>query len=201
MKRIVVALLSCLLFSALVGVQAADKAEKAAKKEKKEKKAYKDRQYAAEPTKVKFSEFKRVELKETVLAPEFQKKKGNVESAKKIDEMLQRDLKALWPDLQVLPAGGEFSKPTDRTLQIAPRIEVIKMVSVGGRVMWGAMAGGSDIVMKVIYRDSSTGEVIAEPDFWKGNNAWSGGSTWGQADNEIRDAVVAQIVNYTKANK
>ena len=63
------------------------------------------------------------------------------------------------------------------------------------------MAGGSDIVMHVDYRDSSTGEVIANPDFWKGNNAWSGGSTWGSTDNQIRDAVVAQIANYTQANK
>jgi hypothetical protein len=110
-------------------------------------------------------------------------------------------LKSIWPDLQIIPPGGEFSQSAERTLQISPSIEEIKLVSVGARVMWGAMAGGSDIVMKVTYRDSSTGEVIANPDFWKGNNAWAGGSSWGQADNQIRDAVVAQIVNYTQANK
>jgi len=53
----------------------------------------------------------------------------------------------------------------------------------------------------VDYRDSSTGEIIANPDFWKGNNAWSGGGTWGQSDNQIRDAVVGQIMFYTLANK
>jgi hypothetical protein len=203
MKRPLTTLVSCLLLSALVSGFAADESEatKEKKAKKESKKAYKDRQYAAEPTRVKFGEFKRVEVKPTSLTAEHQKKKANVESAKKIDEMLQRELKSLWPDLQVIPAGGEFTKGAERTLQISPAITDIKLVSVGGRVMWGAMAGGSDIVMKVTYQDSSTGDVIANPDFWKGNNAWAGGSSWGQADNEIRDAVVAQIANYTRSNK
>lgn len=203
MKLQLKVILSCVLLSALVSGVAADKGEasKDSKSDKKTKKAYKDREFAAEPTKVKFGEFKRVELKETSLAPEFQKKKANQESAKKIDEMLQRELKSLWPDLQVIAAGGDFKKGAERTLQITPIIEDIKVVGVGSRVMWGAMAGGSDIVMKVTYRDSASGEVIANPDFWKGNNAWSGGSSWGKADNEIRDAVVAQIANYTRSNK
>jgi hypothetical protein len=166
-----------------------------------ERKGYKGRQYAAEATKVKFGEFKRVELKSTTIAPEYRKKKANQVSAQKIDEMLQQQLKYVFPDLHVIPPGGEFSQSGERTLQISPTIEVIKLVSVGSRVMWGAMAGGSDIVMNVTYRDSSTGEVIANPDFWRGNNAWAGGTSWGQADNEIRDAVVTQIINYTQANK
>ena len=37
--------------------------------------------------------------------------------------------------------------------------------------------------------------------FWKGINAWAGGGSWGQSDNEIRDAVVSQITYYTEANK
>ena len=160
----------------------------------------KDRVYAAEPTKVKFSEFKAVEIKETELAKKHQKP-GNEKSAVKIDGMLQSQLKAIFPNLKVIPKGGEFSKGGERTLQISPTIEKIHIVSTGARIWVGVMAGGSDIVMHVDYRDSSTGEVIANPDFWKGNNAWSGGSTWGSTDNQIRDAVVAQIANYTQANK
>jgi hypothetical protein len=55
--------------------------------------------------------------------------------------------------------------------------------------------------MHVDYRDSSTGEIIANPDFWKGNNAWAGGHSWGASDNQIRDAVVAQIIGYSVGNK
>jgi len=160
----------------------------------------KDRAYAAEATKVKFSEFKAVEIKESELAKKYQKP-GNEKSAVKIDGMLQSQLKAIFPNLKAIPKGGEFSKGGERTLQITPSIEKIHIVSTGARIWVGVMAGGSDIVMHVDYRDSSTGEVIANPDFWKGNNAWSGGSTWGSTDNQIRDAVVAQIANYTQANK
>jgi hypothetical protein len=162
---------------------------------------YKDRQYAANPSKVKFGEFKLVELKETELAPQHANNKANQESARKIDEMLLSGLKSIWPDIKVIPKGGEFSKGGERTLQIEPKIEDIRLVSVGSRIWFGVMAGGSDIVMHVDYRDSSTGEIIANPDFWRGNNAWAGGYSWGAADNQIRDAVVGQIVTYTAGNK
>jgi len=174
--------------------------KKQAAKEAKEAKAFKDRHYAAEPTKVKFSEFKAVEIKATELAAKYQKPK-NEKSAAKIDEMLQAQLKYIFPNLKVIPKGGEFSKGGERTLQISPSIESIHIVSTGARVWVGVMAGGSDIVMHVDFRDSSTGEVIANPDFWKGNNAWAGGTTWGATDNQIRDAVVGQIANYTQLNK
>lgn len=175
------------------------KSQAAAPAASKPKTSFKDRQYAANPPKVKFGEFKSVELKETILAPQHANNKANQESAQKIDEMLLAGLKNIWPDIKVIPKNGDFSKGSERTLQIEPRIEDIRLVSVGARVWFGAMAGGSDIVMKAIYSDSSNGEVIANPDFWKGNSAWSGG--WGSKDNQIRDAVVAQIVGYTKANK
>jgi hypothetical protein len=157
--------------------------------------------YAADPTKVKFSEFKVVEIKATAL-PKKAQKPANQKSSAKIDEMLQAQLKPFFPNLKVIPVGGEFStNNTERTLQISPSIVKIHLVSVGSRVWFGVMAGGSDIVMHVDYRDSSTGEIIAHPDFWKGNNAWSGGTTWGASDNQIRDAVVAQIINYTQLNR
>ena len=161
---------------------------------------YKERQYAANPSKVKFGEFKSVELKETEL-PAKENGEGNRKSAKMIDQMLLAGLKSIWPDIKVIPAGGDFSKNGNRTLQISPQIEHIRIVGPGGRFWLGAMAGGSDLVMHVDYRDSSTGEIIANPDFWKGNNAWSGGWSMGASDNQIRDAAVAQIVGYTTGNK
>jgi len=195
----------CLLVAvAFISGCASDKAGSTAKPESvaaetpKAKTGYKNRQYAANPSKIKFSEFKAFELKETVLNPQ-ENSEANQKSAKKIDEMLAAGLKGIWPDLKVIPAGGDFSKSDQRTLQIIPRIEHIRLVSVGTRVWFGAMAGGSDLVMHVDFRDSSTGEIIANPDFWKGNSAWSGG--WGSKDNQIRDAAVAQIIGYTTANK
>jgi hypothetical protein len=176
-------------------------AAKEAKQAAKDAKAAKDRNYAANPTKVKFGEFKAVEIKATEITEKQYQKPGNEKSAAKIDEMLQAQLKSFFPNLKVIPAGGEFSKGNERTLQITPSITLIRIVSTGARVWLGVMAGGSDLVMHVDYRDSSTGEIIANPDFWKGNNAWSGGQSWGASDNQIRDAVVAQIIGYTAGNK
>jgi hypothetical protein len=164
------------------------------------KPAYKNRQYVANPPTIKFGEFKSVELKATEL-PAKENTGGNRKSAEKIDEMLLAGLQSIWPDMKVIPAGGDFSRNDERTLQIAPRIEHIHVVSTGARLWIGAMAGGSDLIMHVDYRDSSTGEIIANPDFWKGNNAYSGGWSMGATDNQIRDAVVAQIFSYTSANK
>lgn len=176
---------------------------KAEKKQadKEAKLAAKNRSYAANPTKVKFGEFKAVEIKATEITEKKYQKPGNEKSAAKIDEMLQTQLKYVFPNLKVIPAGGEFSTGKERTLQITPSITLIHIVSTGSRVWLGAMAGGSDLVMHVDYRDSSTGEIIANPDFWKGNNAWAGGWSVGAADNQIRDATVAQIVAYSTGNK
>ena len=159
------------------------------------------KQLVANPPKIKFGEFKVVALKETEIAEKHRDHKGNQESARKIDGMLLQQLKSMFPEVKVVPKGAEFSKTDVRTLQMTPFIEDIRLISVGTRIWLGAMAGGSDLVMQVTYRDSSTGEVIADPHFWRGNNAWSGGATWGTTDNQVRDAMVQSIVNYTAANK
>jgi hypothetical protein len=60
---------------------------------------YKDRQYAANPSKIKFGEFKSVELKETEL-PAKENTEGNRKSAKIIDNMLLAELESIWPDIK-----------------------------------------------------------------------------------------------------
>ena len=151
--------------------------------------------HAAEPTKVKFGEFKAAEL-----AAEY-RNLDNENHAKRIDELLQTQLQTIFPNLKAIPKGGEFSKGGERTLQITPTIEKIKIVSTTSRVLIGGAQGKSDIVMHVDYRDSSTGETIAHPDFGRGNKASSGGWSYGVTDKKIRSAVVAQIVDYTSTNR
>lgn len=165
-----------------------------------ENQSYKDRTYAADPSKVKFSAFEAVEIKATELDAA-DNSRGNQKSAKRIDGMLTNALASVWPNLKVIPAGGDFSQGGPHTLQIIPQITHIHIAGPAARIWIGAMAGGSDLVMHVDFRDSATGEIIAHPDFWKGNNAWSGAESWGAADNQIRDAVVAQIVNYIRGNQ
>ena len=161
--------------------------------------SHKERQYIAAPPKVKLSEFTSVEIKATDIAANY-RTEGNWKSAGKIDTMIQGGLKSRWPNLKIIPANGEFSKGNERTLQIIPCIDDIHIVSVAARVWIGVMAGGSDLVMHVDFRDSATGELVANPQFWSGNNAWQGGASHGQADNQIRDSVSSQIVGYTLSN-
>ena len=57
----------------------------------------------------------------------------------KIDEMLAAGLRSIWPDLKVIPAGGDFSKSGQRTLQIIPKITHIRIVGPGpasGSALW-----------------------------------------------------------------
>lgn len=194
------ALVAIALLAGCASDQTATKAAPQSQKPANTNAGYKDQQYAANPSKVKFGEFKHVELKQTELDPQ-EENESNRKSVKMIDQRLLAGLQSIWPDLKMIPAGGDFSKSDLRTLQISPRIEHIHVVSTGTRLWLGASAGGSDLVMHVDYRDSSTGEIIANPDFWRGNNAWAGAWSVGAADNQIRDAIVHSIFKYTEANK
>lgn len=178
------------VFAALViGVS-----DNAAAKEKKPK-----AQTVTEPSKVKFSEFKAVELKPFGIAPEHADNKGNQKSAEVMNDLLQQELKILFPNLKVLPAGAEFSKADARTLQITPYIADIRKVSTGARIWVGAMAGSSFVVVQVTYRDSSTGEVIAQPQFKRSASGWN--DAWGEKGNQLRDELCHDIAHYTEANK
>ena len=151
------------------------------------------------PSKVKFGEFKNVEIKPFGIAEKHANHKGNQKSAQVMDELLQRDLRNIFPNLKVLAAGEEFSKSAERTLQITPFIENIRIISVGARIWVGAMAGGSELKVTATYRDSSTGEVIANPEFGTGISGWS--DTWGSQGNKMRDEVCREIAFYTLSNK
>lgn len=151
------------------------------------------------PSKVKFGEFAQVELKPFGIAPKHAEHEGNQKSAKIMDEMLQRELKNIFPNLKVLAAGAEFSKSDARTLQIAPFIKDIRLISTGTRIWLGAMAGGSDITVTVTYKDSASGEVIAEPVIVKGISGWT--DAWGAGSNQLRDEICRDIAFYTLSNK
>ena len=85
---------------------------KAEKKQaaKEAKQAAKDRNYAADPTKVKFGEFKAVEIKATEITEKKYQKPGNEKSAAKIDEMLQTQLKYMFPN------PNQFASMIPRTI-------------------------------------------------------------------------------------
>jgi len=184
--------LSVALISGVLGCATTD-----SKKEKKPKAG--KRETVALPSKVKFGEFKNVEIKPFGMSEKYSRNEGNKKSAMVMDGMIQPDLRGIFPNLKVLTAGADFTKSAQRTLQITPYIEEIKKVSSATRVMVGVMAGGSHIIVRVTYRDGATGEVIADPVFVYKVSGWT--DAWGMEGNQLRDRLCNHIVNYTRDNK
>ena len=63
------------------------------------------------------------------------------------------------------------------------------------------MAGSSAVLMQVTYRDSSTGEIIADPEFFRKAGAWSGAMSIGAADNRMLEDIAEDVVRYSSNNR
>ena len=186
--------LSLAMLAFAMGCASTDASKKETKAKKREKSII-----VAQPSKVKLGEFKNVEIKPFGIAEKHANHEGNKKSARVMDEMLQRDLRNCFPNLKVLADGEEFSKPAERTLQITPFIEDMRIISTGARIWVGPMAGNSKLKVIVTYRDSSTGEVIANPEFGTDVSGWT--DAWGSQGNKMRDEVCREIAFYTLSNK
>src|SRR5215510_15031484 len=123
------------------------------------------------PSKTKFSEFGRVEMKDVSISEPFAESEVNKKAAQNLTEKLVKELQVVFPNMKQV-AG--FSKGSERVLQIEPLIKDIKFIGVGARVMAGAMAGSSAILLQVSFRDSAANEVIANPEFYAVGGAYSG---------------------------
>jgi hypothetical protein len=138
-----------------------------------------------------FRNFDRFELAKVEL-PANQANAANQRATVKIEENLQ---KGLTPKLEEWQGKGATK---GRGLRIEPRIEEIKFVSVGSRIMVGAMAGSSAVRIKVAFRDAASGGLIAEPEFYRSANAFT--SAYGVQDNLMLNSIADAIVNYTMTN-
>ena len=151
------------------------------------------------PTKVRFGKFKNVEMKSVGISEKFASSGANQKALRKIDEILFRDIKRVFPSLKRVKKGSNFSKTANRTLQITPLVKEIKFIGGAARFWVGPMAGSSAVLMQVTYRDSSTGQIIANPEFYRKAGAFSGG--FGIADNEMLEEIAKDVVAYSLYNK
>jgi hypothetical protein len=55
--------------------------------------------------------------------------------------------------------------------------------------------------MQVTYRDSSTGEIIADPEFLRTAGAYAGAWSMGRADNKMLEDIAQDVVRYSSNNK
>lgn len=151
------------------------------------------------PSKVRFAQYQQVEMKPVTLAPAFAGHEANQKAARKIQEILSTRMRMSFPDLKMVDT--EFSKGEQPVLQIEPHIKEIKFIGGAARFWAGAMAGSSAVLMEVTYRDSRTGEVVANPEFLRVAGAWSGAWSIGATDNNMLEAVSMDVVNYSSANR
>ena len=146
------------------------------------------------PSKTKFSEFGRVEMKAVNISERFAGSEVNQKAAQNLTEKLVKELQMVFPNLKQV---AEFSKENDRVLQIDPLIKDIKFIGVGARVWTGAMSGSSAILTQVSFRDSTTAEVIANPEFYAVGGAYSG---YDSAYRMLQD-IANDVAKYSALNR
>lgn len=156
---------------------------------------------APQPSKMRFGTFQKMAMKAVILDEKFADSDANQRAVRKIDEILFRNMRMVSPALVRIEANEDLKPGNERTLEIVPRVKEIKFVGGGARFMVGAMAGSSAVLMQVIYRDSSTGEVIADPEFYRVGNAYSGSMSIGATDNRMLEEIAEDVVNYTRYNQ
>ncbi|MEZ4601653.1 MAG: hypothetical protein R2940_17830 [Syntrophotaleaceae bacterium] len=149
-----------------------------------------------QPAKVRLGTFSTVEMREVQISPDFADAAANKKAAKKINEIICRDMKVIFPKLKVLAANEDFSG-SKGSLQITPVIKEIKFIGGAARFWLGAMAGSSAVLMQVDYRNGQTGEVIAEPEFLEVASAFAGGWSIGATDNHMLEKVAMDVTSYT----
>ena len=148
------------------------------------------------PPSTALSAFEHVELAAVTIAPPYNEHEKNIAAATKIQENIVANLTPLigvWN----MDSGGTAPMGT---LVIEPVITQIKFISASGRVMAGAMAGSSAVVMVVTLRQKETGTVVAAPEFFQRAQAMAGAYTFGAHDNMMLTRVAKLVTDYIQAN-
>ncbi len=148
------------------------------------------------PPSTPLSAFENVELAAIAIQPPYGTHEKNIAAATKIQENLVANL-AGFMEVWNQDSGGAA---TMGTLVIEPVITQIKFISASGRVMAGAMAGSSAVVMVVSFRQKETGTVVAAPEFFQRAQAMAGAYTFGVHDNMMLTRVAKLISDYVQAN-
>jgi len=143
----------------------------------------------------KFSDFKTIEMRPIVIAPEFAEAEANQKATAKIQEIVDANLSGVLASWNSTERGA-----TRGTLVIEPLITRVKFIGGGARFMVGAMAGNSAVLMEISFKDAQTGEEIAKPTIYQRANAMVGSMSVGGADNAMLNRVAQMMTDYIKSN-
>jgi hypothetical protein len=143
-----------------------------------------------------FGQFDRIEVAPVALAPPFDKHNANQVALERIQGHFNSRVTPMTAMMNSRPAKADPAS----TLLVEPTIQKIKFVGTGARIWAGAMAGSSQVLMKVRITDKATGAVIAEPEFYQKANAWGGAYSAGSTDNDMLGRITDMLAAYLGAN-
>lgn len=141
--------------------------------------------------------FDRYELRPAALATEYSNHDANKAALASFQRNLDERVGNWLQEQNARPAAHE---PV-RTLIIEPRIEKIRFIGKGARFWAGALAGSSQVLVKVKMTDQATGTVIAEPEFYQHAKGMAGAWTFGAADNSMLIRVASMTLQYLQDNQ
>ena len=151
-----------------------------------------------QPAKERLGTFSAVEFEHVTLAPGFDTARSNQKAANKIDTLLITGMKNIFPRMKIVEQATPNT--ADKTLIIRPVVQEIKFIGGMARFWVGAMAGSSAVLMQVDYIDKASGNVLANPQFYRSANAWGGGGM-GISDNMMLNEISQDVLNYTMYNR
>jgi hypothetical protein len=147
----------------------------------------------ARPTK-RFSSYAAYELRPMVLSEAVKRDEAKVEAAGELEAVVRAKLRPLLSKWQAA-RGSERSG----TLIIEPRLESLRIVSVGARFWIGGFAGDSSIDMDLMFTEQSNGQ-IAKPRITRSADAMTGGWSVGQSDQNLLDYIASIAYYYVTDN-
>lgn len=148
------------------------------------------------PPQAAFASFDQVEIAPVALAAPFDKNKANIGALGKIQGYFTSRLAPWALVMNSRPAKADPA----RVLLLEPSVEKIKFVGTGARIWAGAMAGSSQVLMRVKITDKQTGAIIAQPEFYQRANAWGGAYSAGGTDNDMLSRVTDLVATYLSGN-
>ena len=142
-----------------------------------------------------FSSYRHIEVTPIQFGPDVQRNDSNQAALRKIQENV---------DAEIGPALEQWNTNPSATfngrLVIEPVITEMKFVSGGTRLIAGAFAGSSAVVMKVRIYDSESGDTIAYPEFYQRAAAMGGAHSMGVTDNLMLVRIANLFVDYLQSN-
>jgi hypothetical protein len=147
------------------------------------------------PPGVTLNTFQRFEIQPVTMDAPYAGQEANEAPKASIQANLDLRAQPLLAQWNAKPAGE-----SPRTLKIEPVIRHIRFISGGKRFWGGAFAGGSAVLMTVKLSDATTGEMIAEPEFYQHANKMGAAWSFGATDKAMLVRVAAMVADYLQKN-